>query len=212
MKTGFHLPVSKSFLLYIGIVASIAVSGCQDTKSSKTLEEQTKKALSEDEYIERGKYLVEVIGCADCHSPKRMGERGPEIIPELALSGFQADSALPSFPAEVQKSGWMLMNSDLTAAIGPWGISYASNLTPDESGIKNWDLDRFKVAIRDGKYKGMKNGRMLLPPMPWQNYAQLSDEDLKAIFLHLQSIPPVQNAVPSAIPPSQLDSLQQNSN
>ena len=61
--------------------------------------------------------------------------------------------------------------------------------------------------MREGKLKGDKGGRMMLPPMPWQNFAKLSDEDLESMFKYLQSTEPVENAVPAPIPPTKLDSL-----
>jgi hypothetical protein len=57
--------------------------------------------------------------------------------------------------------------------------------------------------MKDGKYKGLENSRTLLPPMPWQGYSQMPDEDLKAIFAYLKSIKPVSNLVPMAIPPTE---------
>ena len=158
--------------------------------------------------IKRGEYLVKTIGCHDCHSPKRMTERGPEEIPELALSGHQATDSLPSINSEALQNGWMLLTGDLTAAVGPWGVSFAANLTSDDTGIGNWTMDRWKKAMREGKLKGDNNGRMILPPMPWQNFAKLSDEDLESMFKYLKSTKPVENAVPAPIPPNKLDSLK----
>jgi hypothetical protein len=91
-----------------------------------------------------------------------------------------------------------------TAAVGPWGVSYAANLTSDPTGIGNWTLDQFKKALREGKYKGLDGARMLLPPMPWPNFTKLSDADTEAIFAYLKSTTPVNNLVPS---PSSLAEL-----
>ena len=41
----------------------------------------------------------------------------------------------------------------------------------------------------------------LLPPMPWQNVAQMTDEDIKAVYAYLKSIKPVVNHVPDYQPP-----------
>ena len=90
----------------------------------------------------------------------------------------------------------------MTAWAGPWGVSFASNITPHPStGIGYWSETLFVQAIRNGKYMG--TSRDMLPPMPWQALARLTDEDLKAIFAYLKSIPPVENEVPTAIPPTQ---------
>ena len=85
--------------------------------------------------------------------------------------------------------------------MGPWGISFAGNLTPDASGIGSWSLEQFSKVLKEGKFKGLENGRPILPPMPWQTYANLTDSDLEAIFNYLKSIPAVENIVPSHIPP-----------
>ncbi|MGB7784839.1 MAG: diheme cytochrome c-553, partial [Salinimicrobium sp.] len=148
------------------------------------------------------------IGCGDCHSPKKFSSLGPEEIPELRLSGYQQGTNLPPIDEAALKNGWMLLSPDLTAAVGPWGVSFAANITSDETGIGNWSFDQFKIAMREGKFKGMKNGRDLLPPMPWPNFAHLTDDDLKAIFEYLKSTKPVQNAVPGPIPPDKLASLK----
>jgi hypothetical protein len=198
--------------LLLGAIVIILFSACQDKNYTEVPEESEKaeeKELSQEELVSKGKYLVEGIGCMDCHSPKKMGPKGPEYIPELAYSGYQASNNLPEIPKGIAEKGWMLMNHDLTAAVGPWGVSFAANLTSDETGIGTWSLDQFKTSLREGKFKGMKSGRPLLPPMPWENYAKLSDEDLEAMFAYFKSTKPVKNAVPPPIPPTQLDSLKQ---
>ncbi|HYI78700.1 MAG TPA: diheme cytochrome c-553, partial [Chryseolinea sp.] len=59
--------------------------------------------------------------------------------------------------------------------------------------------DRFKTAIQKGKYKGLEGSRMLLPPMPWQVYKNIKEDDLKAIYVYLKSLPPINNLVPQPI-------------
>jgi hypothetical protein len=94
---------------------------------------------------------------------------------------------------------WLLFNASLTASVGPWGVSYAANLTSDDTGIGTWTEEQFFRSIREGKQKGLANGRMLLPPMPWPNFARLNDEDLKAIFYYLKSTKAVKNLVPAPL-------------
>jgi glutamate synthase domain-containing protein 1 len=96
------------------------------------------------------------------------------------------------------------MNSDLTAFVGPWGLSYSANLTPHDTGIGSWNFERFKRAMVEGKYKGQENGRMLLPPMPWQNFKDVEDEDLRAMYTYFKSLEPVDNVVPSPKPLAEL--------
>ena len=107
--------------------------------------------------VERGRYLVTITGCHDCHSPKIKG-----MTPDLtrALSGRPATTPLPSpTTTEVHAS------ADLTAWNGPWGFSVASNLTPDAAtGIgTRYTEASFVTTMRTGK---KPNGTAILPPMP----------------------------------------------
>lgn len=154
--------------------------------------------------VKQGEHLVTIMGCNDCHSPKQMGAQGPEIIAEKMLSGYPADRPVVQFDSKLLKEGFGMFYPDLTAAAGPWGVSFAANLTPDETGIGNWTEAQFKKAITEGKSKGLDGSRSLLPPMPWQNYTALTDDEIHAIFLYLKSIPPVSNLVPAPVPPDQM--------
>lgn len=133
-----------------------------------------------------------------------MGAHGPEIIPETMLSGYPADRPIIAFASPLIKEGFGMFYPDLTAAAGPWGISFAANLTPDAIGLGNWTEESFKIALTQGKYKGMENGRPLLPPMPWFNYIGMTNDDIHAIFTHLQQIPAVSNVVPAPVPPDMM--------
>ena len=93
---------------------------------------------------------------------------------------------------------------DLTAAAGPWGVSFAANLTPDETGIGNWTEDQFRKALTEGKLKGIDGGRQLLPPMPWTNYKALTNDEVHAIFFYLKSLKPIRNIVPMPITPDKM--------
>jgi hypothetical protein len=150
--------------------------------------------------VERGKYLVAFGTCADCHTPHKMGPRGPEPDMSRWLSGHPEDAKLPP-PPTLPAGPWVAVTVGDTAWCGPWGVSYAANLTPDTAtGLGIWTEEMFITAMRTGKH--MSAGRAILPPMPWQGLAKLTDEDLKSIFAYLRTIPPVKNHVPEAIPPS----------
>jgi Cytochrome c len=153
--------------------------------------------ISQDSLVKRGSYLVNSIGCDDCHSPKKMGPAGPEIDLEHRFAGHMANMALGKIDPAVMKEGWLLFTMDLTAAVGPWGVSYAGNISSDATGIGNWSEAQFMNALRHGKLKGMNEGRPLLPPMPWQNFSKLSDTDIKAIYAFLKTTKPVENVVPA---------------
>ncbi len=181
-------------------VTSLFILSCNDARPSEESDTPLTHSTPESE-VARGKYLVGIMGCNDCHSPKRMGKNGPEVIPELLLSGYPSDRPLVQFDSKLIKEGFAMFYPDLTAAAGPWGISFAGNLTPDETGLGNWTEAQFKKALTQGKFKGLENSRMLLPPMPWLNYAEMKDADIHAIFLYLKSIKPVENSVPPPIAP-----------
>ena len=187
-------------LIAIAAITSIVFVACQGSTAS----EETRIAMTKEEMVKRGEYLVNTIGCDDCHSPKRVGANGPEIIPELRLSGYPSDRPLTIADTNVVKKGWMLFSDDLTTAVGSWGQSFAANLTSDVSGTGNWKEEQFIKAIREGKYKGLDNTRPLLLPMPWFVYKNLTDDDLKSIFAFLQATKPVKNVVPAPRPFIQL--------
>ncbi|HEX2253650.1 MAG TPA: diheme cytochrome c-553 [Thermoanaerobaculia bacterium] len=150
---------------------------------------------------ERGRYLVTVTGCHDCHTPLQMGPQGPQPDMARQLSGHPQDLVMPEPPAAVGPWVWHGAGTN-TAFAGPWGISYATNLTPDQNtGMGIWSEDMFVRAMRTGRHMGQS--RQILPPMPWQNLAQATDEDLADIFAYLRSIPPLSNRVPEPVPPAE---------
>ena len=150
--------------------------------------------------VERGKYLVVAIGCNDCHTPLKMGAHGPEPDMTRMLSGHPAALKMP--PAPSAQGPWLWSGAATnTAFAGPWGVSYAANLTPDQNtGLGIWREEDFVKAIRTGKHFGVS--REILPPMPWTAFRNLSEEDLKSVYAYLRSIPPVTNLVPDPEPPA----------
>lgn len=162
------------------------------------------KKSTEMSLVERGKYLTNSGGCGDCHSPKMLTESGPVPDPKRLLSGYPAGAKLPEIPKSIfGPAQWgAITTNDMTAWVGVWGVSYSYNLTPDpRTGIGNWDDTMFVQSLRTGKFMG--TSRDMLPPMPWQSIAQLSDYDLKAMLAYLKTLPPVENEIPEPVPPSQ---------
>lgn len=154
------------------------------------------------EQLRRGQYLATFGGCNDCHTPKLMTPKGPAPDQSRLLSGHPAGTQLPPVPpGAIGPAQWgALTTNDLTAWAGPWGISFAANLTPDKAtGLGNWTLDQFTKTMRSGKHLG--TGRDVLPPMPWFDVAVLSDHDMKALYAYLKSLKPIVNQVPAPIPP-----------
>lgn len=153
--------------------------------------------------IDKGRYLVTIMGCADCHAPKTMTPQGPVPDPKLGLSGHPASIPVGKV-AKDALTDWVLFHPMNTVAVGPWGASFSANLTPDETGIGTWSEEQFIIALTEGKSKGIRTARPLLPPMPWPNYANMKKEDLVAIFAYMKSCKPVKNLVPQPISPDKL--------
>jgi hypothetical protein len=126
-----------------------------------------------------------------------MGPNGPEPDMTRRLSGHPENAKVgpPPKPA----GGWMIASTiDLTTWTGPWGVSYPANLTPDpNTGLGIWTEDMFIAAIRTGKHMG--KSRPILPPMPWQDFRNMTDDDLKAIWAFLRTLPPISNHVPDPV-------------
>ena len=150
--------------------------------------------------VERGKYLVTIAGCNDCHTPLKMGPAGPEPDMTRMLSGHPELMALPPAP-KLPEGPWMVtVAATNTAWSGPWGVSYTANLTPDpETGLGKWTLRNFSDTIRTGRHMG--RGRPILPPMPIPMYKNFTDTDMEAIYSYLRTIPAVKNRVPEPLPP-----------
>lgn len=183
----------RSFTTAIALVSLVGLvsllSGCTGEQ----------KPMSQ---VERGEYLVMVGGCNDCHTPKIFTPTGPVFDTTRLMSGHLAGTQLPPIPEGViGPDGWgAIATNHLTGWVGPWGVSFASNLTPDRrTGIGDWPEELFLKTLRSGKFMGAS--RDILPPMPWQTVGQMTDDDLKAIFAYLKSLPPIENQVPAPLPP-----------
>jgi hypothetical protein len=148
---------------------------------------------------ERGQYLTRIMGCNDCHTPWTMTERGPEPDMTRQLSGHPQDLTFASGATLAAPWEWAGSGTN-TAFSGPFGVSFAANLTPDpETGLGKWTAETFVATIRNGRHEGQ--GRPLLPPMPWPMYRQATDGDLQAIFAYLQTLPAIKNRVPLPLDP-----------
>jgi mono/diheme cytochrome c family protein len=128
----------------------------------------TVSAHASPRQIERGKYLVTISGCSDCHTAGSL-----EGKPDMAhyLGGGDIGWALPGL-----------------------GTFVPPNLTPDKAtGLGNWTRKQIVTAIMTGK---RPDGRILAPIMPWQDFAHLHRRDAFAIAAYLKSLPPVHHQVP----------------
>ena len=190
--------LKRIFILSV-ISSVIIVAACNSGSDASSSTTETKEEPKSDmDPVARGKYLTTIASCSDCHSPKIMTLQGPVVDSTRTLSGHPANSPLPA----VAKSDWILMAPDITAFVGPWGISYAANLTPDSAtGIGAWSEETFIKTLRTGRHLWMETGRPILPPMPWNFVGQMSDEDLKAVYAYLRSLPVISNKVPQPVAP-----------
>ena len=145
------------------------------------------------------------MGCHACLTPKVQGPGG-NPVPDMTrqLAGHTEGHPYPYWVPEdmQQRNAMVLVDRNLTAWAGPWGISFAANLTPDiATGMGEWEENTFIQAMRIGKHQGQPSGRDILPPMPWPMIKQATDDDLKAIWAYLRSIPAIKNQVPFPVPP-----------
>lgn len=191
----------KNNTIKLMLFSLVVLASCNQPKEKKeeVVSEEKVEAINLEE---RGEYLVSIIGCSDCHTPKKMTEQGPVPDMERYMMGFDSSGSLPPVPEGVPLGPWALFAGDLTAAVGPWGTSYAGNLTPHETGIGSWSLNQFRKAIKEGKYKGLDDSRPIMPPMPVEAYRSMKDDDVEAIFAYLKSLKPIENVVPAYMPPS----------
>jgi len=133
------------------------------------------EAEAADWQVERGKFLVNIIPCTDCHTPGSFFGK-----PDMSryLGGSEVGFEVPGL-----------------------GVFYGSNLTPDkEAGLGNWTKEQIATAIRTGK---RPDGRQLAPPMPSDWFKHLTQADALAIAAYLKSLPPIKNKVPGPFGPGQ---------
>jgi mono/diheme cytochrome c family protein len=181
--------------------AAVSVAAlARDGSAGAGAAQDTSAAPKSDARIARGEYLVKTMGCHDCHTPHKLGPKGPERDMSRALTGHPENLKMPS-PPKLGDGPWAWVGSGtMTAFAGPWGVSFTANLTPDpETGLGNWTEDMFMTAMRTGRHEG--KGRPILPPMPYFVVSQLVDDDMRALFAYLKSLKPVKNRVPQPIDP-----------
>jgi hypothetical protein len=206
MKNTYKLLIVFTCIAATQVVMSFSGCTSREEKPVAATTEMTKA-----EMIAHGKNLVSIGGCNDCHTPKIMTQEGPIPDTTRLLAGSPQDMKLPPIDTnQITPGKWYLGSSDLTAWVGPWGISYSANLTPDNStGIGGWTDEIFIKMFRNGKFMGIDAGRPIMPPMPVTELSNaLTDNDLKCILAYLRSLPAIKNQVPAYIPPNGIASLK----
>ena len=159
----------------LGTLAIFASLGLGLSLLSCSTAQQTATATPHVDPVVRGRYLVTIMSCNDCHTPGYL-YGAPDTSRRLSGSDL----------------GWT----------GPWGVVHARNLTPDTTtGIGKWTIDQIVTALRTGN---TPDGSQLAPIMPWMNYSDILDQDdAVAIASYLKSLPPIVHKNLDRIPPGQ---------
>jgi len=198
--------MNKSYPLFLMAFAAVFFYGCSEKKTSDPVAETA--AVEKPNYggyetqALWGKHLVAIAGCNDCHTPKKMGPMGPEDDSTLYLSGHPEKMPAPDVNRKEMEGKGLIVTQTFTAWVGPWGITYSANLTPDETGTGNWTEDQFIYAIKNSITKGLPGSRPMMPPMSLMPVKLMTDDELKAIFAYLKTIKPVKNISVQPTPPA----------
>jgi hypothetical protein len=198
-----------SVIILLILFPAILLTKCNTTSNKpenvpadKTPESATVSYGGYDSPEEWGHHIVTIADCGNCHTPKKMTSMGPVEDDGLALSGHPSAQPYPNVDRMEMETKHLFSSDDLTSWVGPWGVSYAANITSDSTtGIGNWNEEQFLTCMRKGKYMGLDKARDLLPPMPWQAFRNMTDDELKAVFAYLKSTKPIHNIVPQPVPP-----------
>ena len=198
------MKILSTTILFVGAASALFLAQCDRVSGeNKSVQKEapTPSFGGFGSQAKWGEHLVTVSACHDCHTPKKMTDHGPDIDSSLLLSGHPSQLDAPAVNRQELESKGIIATTDLTSWVGSWGISYTANLTSDATGIGNWKEEQFIYAIREGKMKGLAGSRPMLPPMPWQMYRNMTDDELKAIFSYLKTTNPIHNIVPQPTPP-----------
>jgi mono/diheme cytochrome c family protein len=196
-----------SLVLIAGIALTVTgFYGCSENKPAEQPAATTAAAEKPNNggfasQVKWGAHLVAIGGCTDCHTPKKMTPMGPVEDSTLYLSGHPEKLPGPDVDRKLAESKGIVMTQDFTSWVGPWGITYSANLTPDSTGTGNWTEDQFVYALRKGVSKGLPSSRHLLPPMSMMLRQEITDDELKAIYAYLRTIKPIRNNSVQPTPP-----------
>ena len=201
--------MSKYFSVLITslVFGTICIIGCSENKPAEPAAAST-TAVEKPNFggyetqAKWGEHLVTIAGCNDCHTPKKMTPMGPVDDSTLLLSGHPEKLPAPDVDRKQTESKGLVVTADFTSWIGPWGISYSANLTPDETGTGNWSESQFLYAVKNSISKGLAGSRPLMPPMSMMPVKHMTDEELKAIFAYLRTVKPVKNNSVQPTPPA----------
>ena len=195
----------SSGIIFILVPAIFIFSRCNQSQSDGNSNKKDSTQVASmanggfESQVKWGAHLVTLGGCNDCHTPKKMGPNGPEDDMSLMLSGHPAQQPPPAFDVQEAAKKGLILTQSFTAWIGPWGITYAANLTSDSTGIGMWTEAQFLKALKEKKWMGLDNTRPLMPPMSMMPATKMTDDEMKAIFAYLKTTPPIKNVQPTAM-------------
>jgi len=184
-------------LLFISCSQQTATAGAAPADSTAT----ALKYNGFESQAKWGEYVVNTTGCNDCHTPKKMGAHGPEEDTTQLLSGHPALQPIPDVDRKMVEAKGLGVTNTETAWVGPWGVTFAANLTPDSTGLGSWTEEQFVKCLKQNKWMGMEGTRPLLPPMMVSSTSKMTTDEIKAIFAYLKTLKPIHNIVPGYMPP-----------
>jgi len=176
-----QIVISLAFVLVLMSMLAFATSA----GASQTLQ---------DDLVAHGKYIVSIVGCADCHTPPKAEYQDPtKFTPEqLQILSFHASESLDESK---------LLAGGRPFDLGPAGILFTPNLTPDkETGLGAWTDEEIKRAIKTGV---AHDGRILFPVMPYHVFSGMADTDVDAVVAYLRSVKAVKNYIPESKIPTE---------
>src|ERR1700733_5837080 len=167
-KLGKILLIGAAGLLALVVVGVTVKFGLSPFVGPRVRPLTARKFESTPERLERGRYIfTSLSACARCHSPSALSQRGSPPMPDMMAAGQVLPQGL--LPGRI----------------------VAPNLTPDlETGAGSWTDDQLARAIREGIGH---DGRTLFPIMPYQNFREMSDEDLASVVVFLRSLPAIRH-------------------
>jgi mono/diheme cytochrome c family protein len=149
----------------------------------------------QDDQAAHGKYIATIAGCTACHTPYKADYQKPPQ--ELTFEQIQAIA----FDDHLATDQNRLLAGGRPFDLGPAGILFTRNITPDEeTGIGAWSDDQLKLAIKTGIDN---KGGVLFPVMPYHVYSGMADADLEAVIAYMRSVNTVSNPVPARTVPTE---------
>lgn len=145
--------------------------------------------------VDKGAYLVRLARCGLCHTPRPSGGTWRQRRLDMEFGGGRRFSTIPFYDE--------LDPDPVAPRAGPpppnESVVTSPNLTADPSGIAFYDADIFIQTLRTGRVAGI---RPLSNAMPWRRLGTMTDDDLRAVFAFLRSVPPVRHRVNNADAPT----------